>query len=55
MLRVLARHRQRAVDDRDAADTMPDAGSTVRRHDLERTTARTRARAAAADARRRGP
>jgi hypothetical protein len=55
ILRVVARHRQRQLDDHDAADAVPNAGSTARLHDLEWTAARTRARVAAAEARRRQP
>jgi hypothetical protein len=55
VLRVLARHRQRQLDDHDAVAAEPDAGSVTRREDLQRTAARTRARVAAAEARRRHP
>ena len=55
ILRVVARQTQRKLDDHDAADAIPDAGSTARRRDLEQTTARTRAHVAAAEARRRQP
>jgi hypothetical protein len=51
LLRAFARHRQRKVEDADAV--RPDDGSEGRRHDLERTAARSRAQVAAAEARRR--
>ena len=54
ILRVVARHRQRKLDDHDAAANVPDATSTSRRRELARAAARTRARVTAAEARR-GP
>jgi hypothetical protein len=53
VLRVVARHRQRRLDDHAPADGIPDAVSTERRRDLERAASRARARLAAAQARRR--
>jgi hypothetical protein len=53
ILRVVARHRQRRLDDHDAGAGVPDAGSADRRDELERTAARTRARVAAAATKRR--
>jgi hypothetical protein len=53
LLRAFARHQQRKVEDLDAVG--PDGGSGGRRHDLERTAARSRAQVAAAEARRRRP
>jgi hypothetical protein len=53
ILRAFARHRQRKVEDLEAVG--PDDGSEGRRHDLERTAARSRAQVAAAEARRRRP
>jgi hypothetical protein len=54
ILRAVAHRRQQQLHDLDAPDGRPEViGSTVRRHDLERTAARTRARLAAAQARRR--
>jgi hypothetical protein len=50
ILRHVARHRQR---DLDAADHLGDPASTARRQDLAQTATRTRARVAAAQARRR--
>ena len=51
--RAFARHWQRQVEQLDAADA--DDGSEGRRDDLERTTARSLAQLAAAEARRRRP
>jgi hypothetical protein len=55
VLRVVARHRKRRLDDQRAATAVPDTGSADRRDDLERTAARTRARVAAAATKRRKP
>ena len=55
VLRVVARHRQRELDLHEAADALPEAGSAARLQDLVQTAARTRARVAAAEARRRRP
>jgi hypothetical protein len=52
ILRLLARQRQRELDEHDAAGH-PDASSGGRRHELERSAGRTRANVAAAEARRR--
>jgi hypothetical protein len=54
VLRVLARHRQRRLDQHDGA-AVAHAGSDARRDDLERVAGRARARVAAAEARRRQP
>jgi hypothetical protein len=53
ILRAFARHHQREVEGPEVVD--PDHGSQDRRHDLERTAARSRAQLAAAEARRRRP
>jgi len=53
VLRVVARHRQRQLDDHSAADDRRDTVSPARRRDLEQIAARTRAHLAAAQARRR--
>lgn len=53
ILRLLAKQRQRELDDHDAVDHAGDTGSASRRHELERATGRTRAGVAAAEARRR--
>jgi hypothetical protein len=54
ILRAVAHRRQQQLDDHDAVDTRPAVnGSSRRRDDLARTAARTRARLAAAQARRR--
>ncbi|MEA2251432.1 MAG: hypothetical protein QOC78_2884 [Solirubrobacteraceae bacterium] len=56
ILRVMARHRQRRLDEHDATPTPdPDAGSAARRDDLQRTAAVTRARVVAAEVRKRRP
>jgi hypothetical protein len=55
VLRVVARHRQRKLDDHDAAEAVADVTSTSRRRDLAKVAARTRARVAAANARRGAP
>jgi hypothetical protein len=55
ILRVVARHRQRKLDDHDAVANTPDPTSTSRRRDLARVATRTRARLAAAEARRGSP
>jgi hypothetical protein len=55
VLRVLARHRQRRLDESDASHPSPagTGASDVRRADLERLAKRAKARVVAADARRR--
>jgi hypothetical protein len=53
ILRLLARQRQRELDDHDAANHLGDAASAGRRRELERATGRTRLNVAAAEARRR--
>jgi hypothetical protein len=55
VLRVVARHRQQKLDDHDAAVDLPNAKSTARRRELAWVAARTKARVAAADARRGTP
>jgi hypothetical protein len=52
ILRVVARHRQRKLDDHDAAANIPAATSASRRRELALVAKRTRARLAAAEARR---
>ena len=54
VLRVVARDRQRKLDDHEGAANIPEATSTSRRRELARAAARTRARVTAAEARR-GP
>lgn len=53
ILAMAARHSQRQLDTHDAIDDTPDAASMRRRHDLKQRATRTRARVAAAQARRR--
>lgn len=53
ILRQVAHQRQRELDDHDAGDHLGDPASTARRQDLAQTATRTRARVAAAQARRR--
>ncbi len=53
ILRLLARQRERELDDHDAADHPGDAASADRRRMLDRAAGRTRANVAAAEARRR--
>jgi hypothetical protein len=55
ILAAAARQTQRQLDDHDAAESAPSAGSTERRQDLETKATRTRARVGAAQARRRRP
>ena len=55
ILRQVARQRQRDLDDHESVDHLGDPGSAARRQDLARTATRTRARVAAAQARRRYP
>jgi hypothetical protein len=55
ILRLLARQRQRELDDHDAADHAGDATSASRRRELDRAAGRTRASVAAAEARREDP
>jgi len=52
VLRMVAKQRQRALDDLDAGDHAGDAASVARRRDLERAAGQT---VAAAEARRRRP
>jgi hypothetical protein len=52
ILETLARSSQRRLDQHDATDPAPTPGSAVRRHDLKTQAKRTRARVAAARARR---
>ncbi|MGH2870868.1 MAG: hypothetical protein ACRDL5_00190, partial [Solirubrobacteraceae bacterium] len=52
ILRLLAKQRQRELDDHEAADRPGDAASTGRWRELERAAGRTRANVAAAEARR---
>lgn len=53
ILRLLAKQRQRELDDHDGAEHNADAGSAVRRRELDRAAARTGANVAAAETRRR--
>jgi hypothetical protein len=53
ILRMVARHNQRRLEDHDAALDTPSAASRKRRQDLKSRASRTRARVAAAQARRR--
>jgi hypothetical protein len=53
ILAIVARHGQRRLDDHDAAEGAPTAASSERRQDLKTRAKRTRARVAAARARRR--
>ena len=53
ILGLLAKQRQRELDDHDAVDHSGDAASAGHRRDLERATGRTRPNVAAAEARRR--
>jgi len=55
ILRLLAKQRQRELDNHDAAEPTGDAASPGDRRDLDRAAWRTRARVAAAEARRRYP
>lgn len=55
ILRLLATQRQRELDDHDGADHTGDGGSAGRRRELEQAAGQTRARVAAAEARRRYP
>jgi hypothetical protein len=55
ILAVVARHSQRRLDEHDAAEGAPRPGSADRRQDLKTRATRTRARVAAAQARRRHP
>jgi len=52
ILRLLSKQRQRELDDHDRADQAGDRGSADRRRDLEQAAGQTRARVAAAEARR---
>lgn len=53
ILRLIAHRNQRELDAHDAVDQPANTASKTRRQDLAKTAARTRARAAAAQARRR--
>jgi hypothetical protein len=53
ILRLVAHRNQRELDAHNTTDPGERAASTARRHDLAQTAARTRARLAAAHARRR--
>ncbi len=55
ILRMVAKHRQRELDDHDATDQSSDPASAGHRRDLERTAGRTKANVAAAEARRHYP
>ena len=55
VLRMVAKQRQRALDDLDAGDHAGEAASVARRRDLERAAGQTNANVAAAEARRRRP
>ena len=55
ILRLLARQRQRELDDYDGADHTGDGGSAGRRRELEQAAGQTRARVAAGEARRGDP
>lgn len=55
ILRLLAKQRQRDLDDHDGGDHAGDAGSAGRRRELEQAAARTGANVAAAETRRRFP
>ena len=55
ILGVMARDNQRRLTEHDAAEVAPAAGTAERRQDLQTTATRTRARVAAAQARRRNP
>jgi hypothetical protein len=52
ILRQVARHRQRELDEHDAAHPSGDTASNGRRHDLVRSARRTQARVADAETRR---
>jgi hypothetical protein len=54
-LRMLAKQRQRELDDHDAGEPTGDAAASRRRRELKRAAARTSANVAAAEARRRHP
>lgn len=55
ILRMVAKQRQRELDDHDAADHAGEAASAGHRRDLEQAAGRTQANVAAAEARRRFP
>jgi hypothetical protein len=55
ILAEVARHHQRRLDEHDGDEDTPSAVSVERRDDLETTATRTRARVAAARARRNHP
>lgn len=53
ILRLVAKQRQRELDDHDATDRTDDGASDGRRRHLDQAAARTKANVAAAEARRR--
>ena len=55
ILRLLAKQRQRELDDHDAAEHTGDAAAPGRRRELKRAAAQTKANVAAAEERRRYP
>jgi len=55
ILRMVAEQRQRALDDHNAADHAADPRSGEHRRDLARAAGQTKAKVAAAEARRRRP
>jgi hypothetical protein len=55
ILRIIAKHRQSALEDHDAAGPTHSRASAGRRSDLEKAARRTKANFAAAQARRRYP
>jgi len=55
ILRMIAKHRQSALDDHDAAGRTHGRASAGRRRDLEKAARRTKANVTAAQARRRHP
>lgn len=55
ILRLVAKQRQRELDDHDAAGPARGTGSTGRRRDLAQAAGRTKTSVAAAEARRRYP
>ena len=55
LLRLVAKQRQRKLDDHDAADHTGDAESAGHRRDLEQAAGRTKANVTAAEARRTSP
>jgi hypothetical protein len=55
LLRMVAKQRQRELDDHDSADHAGETASGGDRHDLEQAVGRTKANVTAAEARRRYP